>query len=827
MGVVRRFTVSGIAVALVVCGFLACSGDSRRGEPRVEVSTLFVPPDHKASTGCLRELCPEMDVSDSVIFSDKTSKIRVLPPRLPRNEPYHCHLFQRLGQELLEHVFYQDARGLIEIDLGKYPEPEYLIVTSAAKRLAERGQARSAETEGAKPDEAVLLPYTVSYRIAPAAIATTVLPLQRNRWEVETPQGTLTLIVSSFNRRDQMLTWVDPTRNLWNLFQDNPEVTLPKYQSVVPPRITVEVCGSNGRVWQRSGTFHLPEGIDRLGKAEEKPYMFRAEGRDIIAFAPPPRVDLTLPETPPATDAIIKARFSGVSDKVGLRFVLACAYPDSSKNKASFAARVQTHEITSKTKDATFTSSLAHLEGTKFPLTASIYHHLYEPWALTGGRYNPVPPRGKTVLAQQTPRGPMPRYAMGAIYSSHYDLLQFLGAAGHGGKRGSLLDDYWNSPDGSSPNVAPPPGGGPGVPPVVPPGGPIPPIVFPPPPPPGHNQQGGGFPWWAAGAGGGGGGGGGGGDVWMQGPPFRNRFNCPDGGCLKGKKPCNCGTHPWSSQDLENNANRSANPAPADVTFRGPDPAPGAGVPRGGRVQCDADYAFVGYMEFVYWIDAVRKLHILCPTYVKIGGCVPTQPPIGGGIPGLGIGPDHETPTTSFGSGIGGNWGSTFVRTGTTQTTLTTFEFTQTTFSNVPVGNGGTNGSIAVHTYAFMDPNIQGLTSDAGILAGGSANVSSSMIVPVGWLTADAFTLTNLAQAIQADRQSAQNAYFGRDIDSSGPLWNGTLYTQQSGIFNPGRVNPGSVITPGTTTPPSTTTPPPPSTTTPPPPATTTGSSTS
>ena len=214
--------------------------------------------------------------------------------------------------------------------MAKYPEPEYLILTSAGKRLAEKDSAKKAADPGAsgKRDEAILLPYSVAYRILPADIATTVLPLQKNRFEATSFQGTLTLVVGSFSKTDEIVTWVDPSKNLWHLFHNNPEISIPKYRCIVPPRITVEVFdASSGRVWQRSGIFHMPEGIDRPGKPGEHPYVFRAEGRDIIGFAPPPRVEIVLPKDPPTTEATIKAKFSGVGEKDALRFVLACAYP--------------------------------------------------------------------------------------------------------------------------------------------------------------------------------------------------------------------------------------------------------------------------------------------------------------------------------------------------------------------------------------------------------------------------------------------------------------------------------------------------------------------
>ena len=813
---IKRLFVLGAGLAVILHGFLGCSGDSKRSEPKVECSTYFVPPDHKASS-CLKELLPAVESSDSVIFNDKSSKIRVLPPRLPRNEQYHCHLYQRLGQELLEHVFYQDGRGLIEIDLAKYPDPEQLVVTSAARRLAEKESVKRSGSSGvseARPDEGVMLPYTLSFRIVSADIAPTVLSLQRNRYDIETPQGVVSLVVGSFNRRDQILTWIDPSRKVWPLFTENPEITLPKYKSVVPPRITVEVFGPDDKIWQRSGTFHLPEGIDRLSKPDEKPYVFRAQGRDVISFAPPPRVELVLPENPPTTEANIKAKFTGVTEREGLRFVLACAYPVGGPGRQDYEARVQTHDVTAKTKEGTFTTSLAHLEGSRFPLTASIYHHLSEPWVLTGGRYNPEAPRGKVVLGQKIQGSRGPSYALGAIYSSHYDFLEFFGAASKGKRGSSLVEDYWNAPDGSSPNVAPPPGGGPGVPPLPPPGGD--PLPIPLPPGAGGGNIPGGFGGLPPGGPPGGGPNPPAGDIWVRGPDFHNRFKCPDGGCLSGKKDCNCAPHSWSYDDLQAQANARANPKPCDVTWRGHDPlGQGPGVQRNGPVPCDGGEVFIGYMDLMYWIKGTqRKVHNICWTYVQIGGCV--RPP-----PHNEDGKDDKPKTTQKsdsdkpqdgggrdgGKDGGGDDGATTFTTRSTETTQTTytqttFTFTQTTFGTSQVRNGP--GGLDVNTYGYMDPNTQGLTSDAGLLAGGSPYVSSSMIIPTGWLTADSFTLTNIAQGIQADQASAQNAYWGRNdgTNGSGP-WNEPLYTGQAGILNP--VKPG-VITPTTTTPPGTTT---------------------
>ena len=137
----------------------------------------------------------------------------------------------------------------------------------------------------------------------------------------------------------------------------------------------------------------------------------------------------------------------------------------------------------------------------------------------------------------------------------------------------------------------------------------------------------------------------------------------------------------------------------------------------------------------------------------------------------------------------------------TTQTTQNTSVSTfnvQTTFTQTTeTGNPNGPNTLTVHTYANMDPNIQGLTSDVGVLAGGSAFVSSSMIVPLSWLSADSFTLTNIAQNIQNDQLSAQNAYWGRNDGADGSTpWNASLYNSQAGVLNPAG-NPGNVISTG------------------------------
>ena len=49
MGIAKRTVLVAAGMGLVIYGFLGCSGSANQAEPKVECSTLFVPPDHKAS----------------------------------------------------------------------------------------------------------------------------------------------------------------------------------------------------------------------------------------------------------------------------------------------------------------------------------------------------------------------------------------------------------------------------------------------------------------------------------------------------------------------------------------------------------------------------------------------------------------------------------------------------------------------------------------------------------------------------------------------------------------------------------------------------------
>ncbi|HVR84611.1 MAG TPA: hypothetical protein VMU54_09890, partial [Planctomycetota bacterium] len=395
----NRLRPGGTALVALLLAVASCrSADPFPREKKVSVEAVFSEREHKIES-CMKGLAASyLELQDSVLFFDPDSKIRIKPPSMGGCEEYHAHLSQRVGGELLDQVFHQDQNGLIEVDLGRFADPETLIITSAAYKIRQTEvPSRIAKAApDAKPEEGIAPPYSVSYRLLPADTASTVLSLQTFRYDIVTPVGLLHVLPTSFNRGDQIITMVDPSRKLSELMEEDPYVTIARTNSSIVPKLTVEVLGPGGKVWERTGTWHVPTGLGQIFKPGEKPFVIRSDERELISFAQPPRVELALPEDVPATSARIGVKFSGVGTKDTLKFVLGCVYPLG--RQGDFGARVQTHEVTKETSAATYTASLDGLPPEAFPLTSSITHRLVQPYRLTGGRYTPQEPQGKAVL---------------------------------------------------------------------------------------------------------------------------------------------------------------------------------------------------------------------------------------------------------------------------------------------------------------------------------------------------------------------------------------------------------------------------------------------
>jgi hypothetical protein len=455
------------ALLLVLALSVGCSllGDRREPErPKAKIESLFVEPDHRLAT-CLHGDLALSYISDpdSVLFFDKDSRIKVSPPTKKGAARYHAHVLHRVGtSEVLDFTFNQDSEGLIDIDLGRFDQPEEVVITSAARRITEdRPAAQDASAVLDRPDELITPSYVLSFRLVPRdGQIETILPLNRHRYEIETELGTLYLMVSSFSKRDQLLTLIDPQRSLGPLLGEDPYVYLQGEDGAVPPRIMVEVLRPGSKVpWQKAATYHIPEAADRFTKPGDRPFVLRTSKRNLIAFAAAPRLDLELPKEPAQTTALVSASFRGLGEKDALKFVLASAYPTG--RKGDYSTKVDSHIITASTGKDTYTCDLSHLDPSRFPLVASLVNRLVTPWKLTAGRWAPEPPREKVSVPLVAPAAGGVKFSrfLSPKYASHFDFLAFLGAGSGKRKGSSLMDpDFGGQPD--DPNLAPPPPGG-------------------------------------------------------------------------------------------------------------------------------------------------------------------------------------------------------------------------------------------------------------------------------------------------------------------------------------------------------------------------------
>lgn len=442
-----------VALALMAsCG--APPGATLERPGGVVVETVFLDGDHRAER-CLKELSKSLlDLPDGVLFFDRDdSRIRVTPPRGPRIESYHVHLFHRVGGDVLDHVVRQNDAGLIELNLSRFDQPEEIVVVSSSYRFSKREAPP-------RQEEALTPPYAMAFRLVPMAESEAVMSLQSFRYEVETNLGNLALFVQSFNRRDMLITWVDPGKKLGALIQDDPYIHLKKEDGYIPPRVIVDVLRTKGEMpWQRAGTWHLPASALRSENVGDRPFAFRIPGRELIAFGPPARVDFTLPEQPPATSARIEAKVAGVRPKDSLRLVFAVGYPTGAGGRES-AFRIQSQDVTAATQTGSFVADLGDQDPSRFPIHSALVHRLVQPWRLHGGAYTPEPALGKSTVALETKAGPAKLHArvVAPRYASHYDFLSFLGGANGKSAMNGLLRGA------GSPNTTPPPADGSGGP---------------------------------------------------------------------------------------------------------------------------------------------------------------------------------------------------------------------------------------------------------------------------------------------------------------------------------------------------------------------------
>lgn len=477
-----RHVLLGTMLLWGLVAFPGCSlfGGSGVGErPKAKAEVTFVESTHRISDCLHAEIArSHEDLADSVLWFDRDSLIRVTPPTKKGAVNYHLHVLHRVQDRICDSVVPQGPNGLIELSLGRFDQPEELLVVSDGRRIVEddSGPAGALRSPDKRREEIPTPPYVLSFRLLPAeGQIETILSLRRHRWEILTPAGKIYLVTGSPNRRDHLVTFIDPAKAHSQLIAEDPYIYVPAQAGAIPPRLAVEVlsAGKEGRVWEKAATYSIPEGIDRLG---EKPFVFRTSKRDLIAFAPPPRIDIVFPKEPAATSMPVQVVPKGLSEKDALRVDIACLYPAGPKGDS--AVRFQSHDIAGQSKGETYSIDVGDLDPGSFPLISSLAIRSVVPWKLSSGRYAPEPAMGTSSVPLVAPAGNSTSYAkfLTPKFASHYDLVQFLGA-GSGAKKGSaLLDSYLKGGGPDDPNMTPPPpppGGG-TVPPPSPGPGPDP-----------------------------------------------------------------------------------------------------------------------------------------------------------------------------------------------------------------------------------------------------------------------------------------------------------------------------------------------------------------
>ncbi len=764
----------GLSLALSAgCRTLGPEG----GQKQTTLSALFTEREHKLRA-CMRDKAFEdsfTKLPDSVLFFDADSRIRIKPPRAPGAEVYHAHLLQRVGGQLLDQCFPQDAQGLIEIDLARYSDPESLIISSAAHELRELAPSATAQKAdpAAKPEAAILPPYIVSYRLLPAETASDVLALQPFRYEIDTPLGTLTLLATSFNRMDQQLTLIDPgpERKLSAFLAEDPYIGLARHDVAIIPRLTVEVQEKTGQTWQRTGTWHMPAGLERVMKPGEKPFVLRLGDRDLISFEQPPRVDFKLPDHASGTSARIGASFTGLREKDELKFVLAGLYPLG--QSADFGASVSTHDVDARTKDAQYSVSLEGLPREAFPLTGSLTHRLVTPWRLTAGRFAPEPPRGKVVLKTlDSPKpGKGPGHVLFARYASHYDFLLFFGGSGHERSSG-LASAFRKDQDkdaGPSPNLTPPPGGS---------GGDSALLILPKPP-----------AFSAASSPAGGGAMGGGDDSpckcgkdGVNCPASQNRCNgrcgqhcqCKDkdeqdnsitipltcekkGTGCQHLNACHCGSHSWIQADCLGIIQGLAGGA-ADLSWFGP---------QGGMAPCHTETP-VARLRVSFWGQGIHLKQTWYTVKVTFGPCTPKPPPKKkketGDPPEKAK--DSDEPPANSGGPTSGNYSQAIVRGNPGPLT-----------GGALIGGGPNTNTVPQRTssHPYNDPGLMGMGAQMSGLLQGLGALGNSVTLPVDVFSPPSFA--RLRSEIEGNLLAFSQAYWGGESAAPLGLWNPSLTT--------------------------------------------------
>ena len=226
-----RLSISQVLGILAVAALAGCqsvpTGPGAPIPPNARVRVVFTEQDHDAGK-CLKALSASLEeVPDGVLFYDRDSRIRITPPRGRGIEPYHCHIKHAVGPEKMDSVIYQDSKGLLEVDLGRFDRPETLIVTSAAMVYKTRKNGVKPPPGAPRPpDDPIMAPYSMSFRLVPSDQAEVLTSIQNFRYEVRPPAGLtpLSVMVQSFNRMDVLVTWIDAGKKLDALIAEDPHV---------------------------------------------------------------------------------------------------------------------------------------------------------------------------------------------------------------------------------------------------------------------------------------------------------------------------------------------------------------------------------------------------------------------------------------------------------------------------------------------------------------------------------------------------------------------------------------------------------------------------
>lgn len=444
-----------LAVVLILP--LACRTSSSRPElnpKEVEYEVLFAEPDHEIDW-CLKKALADSYASttDSTIFYDRDTVIRIKVPTGPGKEPYHAHLLHWRQDRLHQHFAAQGPDGSIKIPLSQFERPETLILTSAALRMLD------AKDKVALRDKPLLAPYAMSFHLAERQTAPVLASLQPFRYEWNYRRGNAALFVQSFCRSQMLLNLLDLDGKA-GFLMDESYYHSKDLDAYLTPHVILDMVDKTGRTLQRVGTYSAAE----TAWKDSRPFSLRFLDKELIAFAPPPRVEISMPEDDPAKSATITARFKGIRPKSKLHFVLAAGYPLGTRERTG--VRAQTEVITEEKQEGTYVVSLDDLDSTAFPMTGYVAHRLVEPFRTAHGMYAPCEPLGRFAtpffgesIGRLHPKVLVPRHA------GHYDLIYWLGSGGGENEARKFLLAYYsgNAPgsgvpgDGPSATMVPPP----------------------------------------------------------------------------------------------------------------------------------------------------------------------------------------------------------------------------------------------------------------------------------------------------------------------------------------------------------------------------------